>query len=696
MRTCYYELLGVERKATQEELKKAYRKKALELHPDKNRDRVEEATRLFADIQQAYEILSDDQERAWYDSHREAILRGDDEADFGSSPGYVDVTTTDGLMRFFSPSCYKGFSDDSKSFYTIYHDLFHSLETEEQDALDHDTEASLTIEITFTTFGTSTTPYESTPREFYNKFLNFTTVKSFRWYDKYRLSDAPDRRIRRLMEKENKKLRDAAKREFIEAVRQLAEFVRKRDPRYKDFQERQKKIAEEKQAEVKMRVAREKKERALKAMEYEVPEWARVQEEKAVEEIIAEEEIEELFCVACNKGFKSEKQFENHEKSKKHIKMVELMREELLADEEAADFSEEDDVQELEEGEVLESDSEASEAVEEEEENDEEQEVDDQPREPKIPEYRTDDVIDIPWPEGKGMTDEFVTRLITRMLAETDLSSLSNKIIRQNLESHFGVSLEPQRPKINLLIDVILSQQSPSPPQTNYHSNHAADPFASPIVEQEKREAAERMMSGQRPKEYDLKEAILQFAMGNPYFSVKKGLFGGSGGSDSEYQSEDRIPLSAPPPPVQSSALKKKKKKNKKKKGKGTGQKEEMSGDEDVQGLFGMGGGGFRYTVEDPADELMRRAFELHQKAKEAEGSSGGTPPPPIPDIDEFLTTPLKDLDLSDHDVDSPAPSVASSSQPAKKKGKAKEKKAARAAKMEEESRKKEDGDGGG
>jgi DnaJ family protein A protein 5 len=44
--------------------------------PDKNPDRVDEATRQFRLIQEAYEVLSDTNERAWYDSHRDAILRG--------------------------------------------------------------------------------------------------------------------------------------------------------------------------------------------------------------------------------------------------------------------------------------------------------------------------------------------------------------------------------------------------------------------------------------------------------------------------------------------------------------------------------------------------------------------------------------------------------------------------------------------
>jgi DnaJ family protein A protein 5 len=46
------------------------------LHPDKNIGRAEEAAEEFKELQHAYSILSDNNERAWYDSHRESILRG--------------------------------------------------------------------------------------------------------------------------------------------------------------------------------------------------------------------------------------------------------------------------------------------------------------------------------------------------------------------------------------------------------------------------------------------------------------------------------------------------------------------------------------------------------------------------------------------------------------------------------------------
>jgi curved DNA-binding protein CbpA len=68
-----YELLGVDTLATDKEIKKSYRKQALIWHPDKNPGNAEAANK-FKDIVSAYEILSDPNERAWYDENREQII----------------------------------------------------------------------------------------------------------------------------------------------------------------------------------------------------------------------------------------------------------------------------------------------------------------------------------------------------------------------------------------------------------------------------------------------------------------------------------------------------------------------------------------------------------------------------------------------------------------------------------------------
>src|SRR3990167_10544691 len=71
----YYDLLGVTRTAKADEIKKAYRKLAMQYHPDKNSG-DKEAEKKFKEISEAYEILKDEQKRAAYDSMGHAAFEG--------------------------------------------------------------------------------------------------------------------------------------------------------------------------------------------------------------------------------------------------------------------------------------------------------------------------------------------------------------------------------------------------------------------------------------------------------------------------------------------------------------------------------------------------------------------------------------------------------------------------------------------
>ena len=67
----YYEVLGVDKSASDPEIKKAFRRVAMKHHPDRNPDNPK-AEENFKEAKEAYEMLSDDQKRAAYDQHGHA------------------------------------------------------------------------------------------------------------------------------------------------------------------------------------------------------------------------------------------------------------------------------------------------------------------------------------------------------------------------------------------------------------------------------------------------------------------------------------------------------------------------------------------------------------------------------------------------------------------------------------------------
>ncbi len=71
----YYEILGVEKNATADAIKKAYRRQALKYHPDKNPG-DKEAEEKFKEAAEAYEVLSDENKRARYDQYGHAGVGG--------------------------------------------------------------------------------------------------------------------------------------------------------------------------------------------------------------------------------------------------------------------------------------------------------------------------------------------------------------------------------------------------------------------------------------------------------------------------------------------------------------------------------------------------------------------------------------------------------------------------------------------
>ena len=91
----YYEVLGVARNASADEIKKAYRKKAVEFHPDKNPGN-QAAEEKFKEAAEAYDVLSDDQKRVLYDRGGHAAIDGMDGRGGGGYGGGMDF---DDILR---------------------------------------------------------------------------------------------------------------------------------------------------------------------------------------------------------------------------------------------------------------------------------------------------------------------------------------------------------------------------------------------------------------------------------------------------------------------------------------------------------------------------------------------------------------------------------------------------------------------
>uniref|UniRef100_A0A8C8SSF9 DnaJ homolog subfamily C member 21 n=1 Tax=Pelusios castaneus TaxID=367368 RepID=A0A8C8SSF9_9SAUR len=353
---CHYEVLGLARDASDEELKRAYRRLALRWHPDKNLGNADEAAEQFKLIQAAYDVLSDPQERAWYDNHREALLKG------GVDGEYQDDSLD--LLRYFTVNCYSGYGDDEEGFFTVYRQVFENIAKEEMEYISQeDTEE-------FPTFGDSQSDYDEVVHPFYAYWQSFCTQKNFAWKEEYDTRQASNRWEKRAMEKENKKTRDKARKERNELVRQLVAFIRKRDKRVQAHR----KLIEEQNAE-KVRKAEEfrrqqKLKQAKLGEQYKEQSWITMSDlERELQQMEAqyekefgdgsddEEEREELepregiddklsdeaedvefyddlYCPACDKSLKTEKAMKNHEKSKKHREMVALLRQQLEEEEE--------------------------------------------------------------------------------------------------------------------------------------------------------------------------------------------------------------------------------------------------------------------------------------------------------------------------------------------------------------------------
>ncbi|GAV50439.1 hypothetical protein ZYGR_0U02950 [Zygosaccharomyces rouxii] len=312
MKTCYYELLGVSSTADDLELKKAFRRKALQYHPDKNRENVEEATETFAQIRAAYEVLNDPQERAWYDSHKSQILNDDinggtyEDDEYGSYAMDTGVTSEE-LLMFFNSSLYTRLDDTPAGFYQIAGKVFARLAKDEvlhgrmsgfkefnrydDDYFESKISSNGYVKACddrikemlkddsrclFPPFGSSATDYEVL-KTFYKKWSSFNTVKSFRWKDEYMYSSIYDRRTKREINKRNDKIRQQSRNEYNKTVKRFVTFIKKLDRR---VQEGERKAKESKRESERAKFQELKRTAQREQPQFEMQSWQTIDENK--------------------------------------------------------------------------------------------------------------------------------------------------------------------------------------------------------------------------------------------------------------------------------------------------------------------------------------------------------------------------------------------------------------------------------
>ena len=144
---------------------------------------------------------------------------------------------------------------------------------------------------------------------FYKDWGSFSTIKQFTYVDLYNPKDAPNRRIKRLIENDNRKERNKERRKFDEKIRDLLAYVKREDPRYARYQEEDLKIKQAKREEAERKKKAQQKADAerLKRYREELAEHHKQEEQEALERGDYDEVVvEEFECKICRKTFKKE------------------------------------------------------------------------------------------------------------------------------------------------------------------------------------------------------------------------------------------------------------------------------------------------------------------------------------------------------------------------------------------------------
>lgn len=246
----------------------------------------------------------------------------------------------------------------------MYENVFNQIASEDIEYMDDDEFEAIPK------FGNSRSSTEEVVT-FYGYWESYSTKKSFAWLFTHDVTEIRDRRVLKLVDKEHKKIQQKARKERNEEIRSLVQFVKKRDKRMIEYR----KMLEEKAAQNRLKSQQNRLEQIKKRSEQIKDQMKNSQKIAEHEEQLkqlekdyfnqysdsesdynsdeVDEDIEgdmencqidsdgneemvedELYCVACNKFFNSERSKANHDGSKKHKQNLEVLKSEMKQEEE--------------------------------------------------------------------------------------------------------------------------------------------------------------------------------------------------------------------------------------------------------------------------------------------------------------------------------------------------------------------------
>ncbi|WBW74005.1 Atg8-interacting ER-phagy receptor Epr1 [Schizosaccharomyces osmophilus] len=314
-----YEILQVDRGSTLQEIKTSYRKLALQYHPDRNPNK-EGYDEIFSTISSAYNILSNEDKRRW---HEKDYTR-DQYSVFTEEIHEMQTMLT--TVKF-----------------DVWVNFINRIRSDEQTA---GTNAQWPSLGDYTWLWTHTKPL-------YQRWLRFSTAKSFEWEVIYNDEEETDPSTKRLMKKENQKCIKYCILQYDAAVRELIATMCELDPRRQNV----KKVSDPERYETLQAASRQQSERDRRKyqaslQEQSIASWTVVdqelnwsEDEDEVEDrnesIDLTEAVDNTNCSMCNKQFRSLQQLKNHENSKRHKQISRKARKKLEKDAKLASKSSE-------------------------------------------------------------------------------------------------------------------------------------------------------------------------------------------------------------------------------------------------------------------------------------------------------------------------------------------------------------------